>query len=52
MKLDKELSEIELDGTRMRCGGGVRLPAASARAVQAGLTGSEFGVNIPPEWSR
>ena len=47
LKLDKELSTIELDGTRIRCGGGARLPAASARAAQAGLSGIEFGVNIP-----
>jgi UDP-N-acetylmuramate dehydrogenase len=47
LKLDKELSEIELDGTRIRCGAGARLPAVSARAAQAGLTGIEFGVNIP-----
>jgi UDP-N-acetylmuramate dehydrogenase len=47
LKLDKELSKIELDGTRILCGGGARLPAVSARAAQAGLTGIEFGVNIP-----
>ena len=47
VKLDKELSKIELDGTHVRCGGGARLPAVSARAAQAGLTGIEFGVNIP-----
>ena len=47
VKLDKELSTIELEGTRIRCGGGARLPAVSARAAQAGLTGIEFGVNIP-----
>jgi UDP-N-acetylenolpyruvoylglucosamine reductase len=47
LKLDKELSEIELDGTRILCGGGARLPAVSARAAQAGLTGIEFGVSIP-----
>src|SRR5438309_5091709 len=47
VKLDKQLSQIELDGTRMLCGGGARLPAVSARAAQAGLTGIEFGVNIP-----
>jgi UDP-N-acetylenolpyruvoylglucosamine reductase len=47
LKLDKELSTIELDGTRIRCGGGARLPSVSARAAQAGLTGIEFGVNIP-----
>ena len=47
LKLDKELSTIELDGTQIRCGGGARLPAVSARAAQAGLTGIEFGVSIP-----
>ena len=47
VKLDKELAKIELDGTRMECGGGARLPAVSARAAQAGLSGIEFGVNIP-----
>jgi UDP-N-acetylenolpyruvoylglucosamine reductase len=47
VKLDKELSTIELDGTRVRCGGGARLPAVSARTAQAGLTGIEFGVSIP-----
>jgi UDP-N-acetylenolpyruvoylglucosamine reductase len=47
LKLDKELSTIELDETRIRCGGGARLPAVSARAAQAGLSGIEFGVNIP-----
>jgi UDP-N-acetylenolpyruvoylglucosamine reductase len=47
LKLDKELSTIELEATRIRCGGGARLPAVSARAAQAGLSGIEFGVNIP-----
>jgi UDP-N-acetylmuramate dehydrogenase len=47
LKLDKELSTIELDGTRIRCGAGARLPTVSARAAQAGLTGIEFGVSIP-----
>ena len=47
LKLDEELSKIELDGTRIDCGGGARLPAVSARAAQAGLEGIEFGVNIP-----
>jgi UDP-N-acetylenolpyruvoylglucosamine reductase len=47
LKLDKELSTIELQGTRILCGGGARLPAVSARAAQAGLTGIEFGVSIP-----
>ena len=47
LKLDKELSEIELDGSRIFSGGGARLPALAARAAQAGLEGLEFGVNIP-----
>ena len=47
LKLDKELSTIELDQTRIHCGAGARLPAVAARAAQAGLTGLEFGVNIP-----
>jgi UDP-N-acetylenolpyruvoylglucosamine reductase len=47
VKLDKELSKIELEGTRILCGGGARLPAVSARAAEAGLKGLEFGVNIP-----
>jgi UDP-N-acetylenolpyruvoylglucosamine reductase len=47
VKLDHELSQITVDGTRMDCGGGARLPAVSARAARAGLSGIEFGVNIP-----
>lgn len=47
LKLDGALSKVELDGVRLRCGGGARLPSVSARAAHAGLTGLEFGVNIP-----
>jgi UDP-N-acetylmuramate dehydrogenase len=47
MKLDGALATIEPDGTRLRCGGGARLPQAAARAAREGLTGLEFGVNIP-----
>ena len=50
VKLDKELSTIELDliaADRLACGGGARLPAVSAAAARAGLSGIEFGVNIP-----
>jgi UDP-N-acetylenolpyruvoylglucosamine reductase len=47
MKLDKDLAQIERDGDRLACGGGARLPAVSARAANAGLSGIEFGVNIP-----
>lgn len=47
MKLDKDLAQIERDDARLTCGGGARLPAVSARAANAGLSGIEFGVNIP-----
>ena len=47
VKLDGELARIEQQGTRLCCGGGARLPAAAAHAARAGLTGLEFGVNIP-----
>lgn len=47
MKLDGALASIERDGRRLVCGGGARLPQASARAAREGLTGLEFGVNIP-----
>ena len=47
MQLAKDLAQIERDGTRLVCGGGARLPAVSARAANAGLTGIELGVNIP-----
>lgn len=47
VKLDRELSEIELGGPRIVCGGGARLPAVAAAAARAGLSGIEFGVNIP-----
>ena len=50
LKLDKELTTIELDGIagdRLVCGGGARLPAVAAAASRAGLSGIEFGVSIP-----
>jgi UDP-N-acetylenolpyruvoylglucosamine reductase len=47
VKLDNDLSRIEVDGTRILCGGGARLPAVAAQAARAGLAGIEFGVNIP-----
>ena len=47
LKLDGALAAIERDGERLVCGGGARLPQASARAAREGLTGLEFGVNIP-----
>jgi UDP-N-acetylenolpyruvoylglucosamine reductase len=47
LKLDGSLAQIEQDGERLLCGGGARLPQASAKAARAGLSGLEFGVNIP-----
>jgi UDP-N-acetylenolpyruvoylglucosamine reductase len=47
LKLDHDLSQITVDGNRIDCGGGARLPAVSAQAARAGLSGIEFGVNIP-----
>ncbi len=47
LKLERELAKIERDGARLLCGGGARLPQAAARAAREGLSGLEFGVNIP-----
>lgn len=47
VKLAGELTGIERDGVRLRCGGGARLPSAAAKAAGWGLAGLEFGVNIP-----
>jgi UDP-N-acetylmuramate dehydrogenase len=47
MKLDGGLAAMERSGERLLCGGGVRLPQAAAFAARAGLSGLEFGVNIP-----
>jgi UDP-N-acetylenolpyruvoylglucosamine reductase len=47
IKLDGELATIERQDERLLCGGGARLPSASAKAAGWGLAGLEFGVNIP-----
>jgi UDP-N-acetylenolpyruvoylglucosamine reductase len=48
VKLEGELAGIERMGERgLECGGGARLPAVAAYAARAGLSGIEFGVNIP-----
>ncbi|MFL5870519.1 MAG: UDP-N-acetylmuramate dehydrogenase [Solirubrobacterales bacterium] len=47
LKLAGELSAIERDATRVICGGGMRLPSASAKVAGWGLAGLEFGINIP-----
>ncbi len=47
VKLDRDLAAISVQAPRVLCGGGARLPAVAARAARAGLSGIEFGVNIP-----
>ena len=47
LKLDRGLAKIEVDAPRILVGGGARLPAVAAAAARAGLSGIEFGVNIP-----
>jgi UDP-N-acetylenolpyruvoylglucosamine reductase len=47
IKLDGSLATIAQEGPRLLCGGGARLPQAAAFAARAGLSGLEFGVNIP-----
>jgi len=47
LKLDGELATVERERGRLLCGGGVRLPSAAAKAAGWGLSGLEFGVNIP-----
>jgi UDP-N-acetylenolpyruvoylglucosamine reductase len=47
LKLDEDLATIEQQGQHLVCGGGARLPQAAAQSARAGLSGLEFGVNIP-----
>src|SRR5258708_15250442 len=47
LKLDGELATVAKDGERILCGGGARLPSAAAKAAGWGLSGLEFGINIP-----
>jgi UDP-N-acetylmuramate dehydrogenase len=47
MKLAGGLTGVEREGMTLVCGGGARLPSAAAKAAGWGLTGLEFGVNIP-----
>jgi UDP-N-acetylmuramate dehydrogenase len=47
IKLDGVLAEIEREDVRVVCGGGYRFPSAAAKTAGWGLSGLEFGVNIP-----
>ena len=39
VKLDRDLAQIERDGTQLLCGGGARLPAVAARGRERGPVG-------------
>jgi UDP-N-acetylenolpyruvoylglucosamine reductase len=47
IKLEGDLARISVEAPHISCGGGARLPAVAAHAARAGLSGVEFGVNIP-----
>jgi UDP-N-acetylenolpyruvoylglucosamine reductase len=47
LKLGGDLTSVMHDGKRLLCGGGARLPSAATKAAGWGLSGLEFGVNIP-----
>jgi UDP-N-acetylmuramate dehydrogenase len=47
IKLGAGLAVVERDGESLRAGGGARLPSVATRAAGWGLSGLEFGVNIP-----
>ncbi len=47
LKLEGELAALARDGDRVLAGGGARLPSAAAKAAGWGLSGLEFGINIP-----
>ncbi|HEX6228581.1 MAG TPA: UDP-N-acetylmuramate dehydrogenase [Solirubrobacterales bacterium] len=47
IKLDGELAKVARRGERIEAGGGARLPSVAAKAAGWGLSGLEFGVNIP-----
>jgi UDP-N-acetylmuramate dehydrogenase len=47
LKLDEDLATIEQQGERLVFGGGALLPQDAELSARAGLSGLEFGVNIP-----
>ena len=47
IKLAGALAEFQRQDQRLVAGGGARLPSAAAKAAAWGLTGLEFGINIP-----
>ena len=47
IKLAGELADFQRQDRRVVAGGGARLPSAAAKAAAWGLSGLEFGINIP-----
>ncbi len=47
IKLEGDLASFERDGDLVLAGGAARLPSVAAKAAGWGLSGLEFGVNIP-----
>lgn len=47
IKLDGHLTELNFNDAGVLAGGGARLPRLAAKAADMGLSGLEFGVNIP-----
>lgn len=47
IKLDGHLTELQFNEAGVLAGGGARLPRLAAKAADIGLSGLEFGVNIP-----
>jgi UDP-N-acetylenolpyruvoylglucosamine reductase len=47
VKLDRDLARIVPVEGGLEVGGGARLPAVAARSATLGMSGIEFGVNIP-----
>jgi UDP-N-acetylenolpyruvoylglucosamine reductase len=47
IKLAGALAEFQRQDQRLVAGGGARLPSAAAKAAAWGLSGLEFGINIP-----
>ncbi len=47
LKLNGDLAEIAREDDRVVCGGGYRFPSAAAKTAAWGLSGLEFGINIP-----
>jgi UDP-N-acetylmuramate dehydrogenase len=47
LKLDRELARVRIEDSHVVCGAAARLPAVAARTAREGLSGIEFGVNIP-----